>query len=95
MISGRIKATANKEADATGCIVAPGAIDLHNHYDLQLNWDPYATMSGWHGVTSVAIGQCGFGFAPCKPKDQEAAMRLLTRIEAIPLRAKQVTCSMR
>ena len=85
MISGRIKATANKEVDATGCIVAPGAIDLHNHYDLQLNWDPYATMSGWHGVTSVAIGQCGFGFAPCKPKDQEAAMRLLTRIEAIPL----------
>jgi N-acyl-D-amino-acid deacylase len=85
MISGRIKATAAKEVDATGCIVAPGAIDLHNHYDLQLNWDPYATMSGWHGVTSVAIGQCGFGFAPCKPKDQEAAMRLLTRIEAIPL----------
>ena len=85
MISGRINATANKEVDATGCIVAPGAIDLHNHYDLQLNWDPYATMSGWHGVTSVAIGQCGFGFAPCKPKDQEAAMRLLTRIEAIPL----------
>src|SRR5260370_11442829 len=55
MISGRIKATATKEVDATGCIVAPGAIDLHNHYDLQLNWDPYATMSGWHGVTSVAI----------------------------------------
>src|SRR5437660_8264754 len=49
MISGRIKATAMKEVDATGCIVAPGAIDLHNHYDLQLNWDPYATMSGWHG----------------------------------------------
>ena len=85
MISGRIKASAHKEVDATGCIVAPGAIDLHNHYDLQLNWDPYATMSGWHGVTSVAIGQCGFGFAPCKPTDREAAMRLLTRIEAIPL----------
>ena len=85
MISGHIKASAHKEVDATGCIVAPGAIDLHNHYDLQLNWDPYATMSGWHGVTSVAIGQCGFGFAPCKPKDREAAMRLLTRIEAIPL----------
>ena len=85
MISGRIKASAKKEVDATGCIVAPGAVDLHNHYDLQLNWDPYMTMSGWHGVTSVAIGQCGFGFAPCKPKDREAAMRLLTRIEAIPL----------
>ena len=90
MISGRIKATANKEVDATGCIVAPGAIDLHNHYDLQLNWDPYATMSGWHGVTSVAIGQCGFGFAPCKPQDQEAAMRLLTRIEAVPLSSMEI-----
>jgi N-acyl-D-aspartate/D-glutamate deacylase len=90
MISGRIKASAKKEVDATGCIVAPGAVDLHNHYDLQLNWDPYMTMSGWHGVTSVAIGQCGFGFAPCKPKDREAAMRLLTRIEAIPLETMQL-----
>ena len=90
MISGRIRATAKEELDATGCIVAPGAVDLHNHYDLQLNWEPYATMSGWHGVTSVAIGQCGFGFAPCKPEDREAAMRLLTRIEAIPLKTMQL-----
>jgi N-acyl-D-aspartate/D-glutamate deacylase len=90
MISGRIHGSANEELDATGCIVAPGAVDLHNHYDLQLNWDPYATMSGWHGVTSVAIGQCGFGFAPCKPEDREGAMRLLTRIEAIPLRTMEL-----
>ena len=85
MISGRIRASAPQELDATGCVIAPGAIDLHTHYDLQLNWEPYATMSGWHGVTSVTIGQCGFGFAPCKPEDREAAMRLMTRIEAIPL----------
>ena len=90
MMSGRIKASAKKELDATGCIVAPGAVDLHNHYDLQLNWEPYASMSGWHGVTSIAIGQCGFGFAPCKPEDREAAMRLLTRIEAIPLETMQL-----
>lgn len=89
-ISGRIKASAHKELDATGCIVAPGAIDLHTHYDLQLNWEPYATMSGWHGVTSVTIGQCGFGFAPCKPEDREAAMRLMTRIEAIPLHTMEL-----
>ena len=90
MISGNIKASATKELDATGCTVAPGAVDLHNHYDLQLQWEPYATMSGWHGVTSVAIGQCGFGFAPCKPEHREAAMRLLTRIEAIPLETMQL-----
>ncbi len=90
MISGRIRASAKEEVDATGCIVAPGAIDLHTHYDLQLNWEPYATMSGWHGVTSVTIGQCGFGFAPCKPEDRDAAMRLLTRIEAIPLRTMEL-----
>jgi N-acyl-D-amino-acid deacylase len=89
-ISGRIKASAHKELDATSCIVAPGAIDLHTHYDLQLNWEPYATMSGWHGVTSVTIGQCGFGFAPCKPEDREAAMRLMTRIEAIPLHTMEL-----
>ena len=90
MISGRIQGSATEELDATGCIVAPGAIDLHTHYDLQLNWEPYATMSGWHGVTSVTIGQCGFGFAPCKPEDRDAAMRLMTRIEAIPLRTMEL-----
>ena len=89
-ISGRISASAKEELDATGCVVAPGGIDLHCHYDLQLNWDPYATMSGWHGITSVAIGQCGFGFAPCKPEDREAAMRLMTRIEAVPLRTMEL-----
>ena len=68
MISGRIRASAPQELDATGCVIAPGAIDLHTHYDLQLNWEPYATMSGWHGVTSVTIGQCGFGFAPASRK---------------------------
>ena len=61
MISGRIGAGGGKEVDASGCIVAPGAVDLHTHYDAQLNWDPYASLSGWFGVTSLTIGQCGFG----------------------------------
>ena len=85
MISGNISAAGTKEIDASGCIVAPGAIDLHTHYDAQLNWDPYASLSGWFGVTSLTIGQCGFGFAPTKPEDRDLNMRMMNRIEAIPL----------
>jgi N-acyl-D-aspartate/D-glutamate deacylase len=90
LISGRIKAAGAKELDATGCIVAPGAIDLHTHYDAQLNWDPYASLSGWFGVTSISIGQCGFGFAPTRPEDRELNMRMMNRIEAIPLASMQL-----
>jgi N-acyl-D-aspartate/D-glutamate deacylase len=71
--------------DAAGKIVAPGVVDLHTHYDSQVFWDPWCTMSGWHGVTSVVIGNCGFGFAPCKPQDRERAMLSLVRNEAVPL----------
>ena len=84
-IDGRIKSGGAKEVDASGCIVAPGAIDLHTHYDGQLNWDPYCTPSGWFGVTSLTIGQCGFGFAPTRPEDRDLNMRMMNRIEAIPL----------
>ena len=90
LISGRIKAAGAQELDATGCIVAPGAVDLHTHYDAQLNWDPYASLSGWFGVTSISIGQCGFGFAPTRPEDRELNMRMMNRIEAIPLRSMQL-----
>ena len=89
-ISGRISTGGAKEIDASGCIVAPGAIDLHTHYDAQLNWDPYATLSGWFGVTSLTIGQCGFGFAPTKPDDRDLNMRMMNRIEAIPLESMRI-----
>ena len=86
-ISGLKGSSAARELDASGLIVAPGFVDLHTHYDAQIQWDPYCTLSGWHGVTSVAIGNCGFGLAPCHEKDRERAMLSLTRTEAIPINA--------
>ena len=83
-IGGRAPGFAKKVIDADGLIVAPGFVDLHTHYDAQIRWDPYCTISGWHGVTSLVLGNCGFGFAPCKPDFRERSMLTMTRTEAIP-----------
>ncbi len=87
---GRIdESRADKVLDAEGQIVAPGFVDLHTHYDAQLFWDPYCSISCWHGITSVVIGNCGFGFAPVAPEMRERAMLSMTRVEAIPLASMQ------
>ena len=80
---------ADETIDAGGLIVAPGFVDLHTHYDAQLFWDPYCTLSAWHGITSVVIGNCGFGFAPVRPAERERAMMTMTRVEAIPMACMQ------
>ena len=83
-IGGPAPGVAKKTIDATGMIVAPGFVDLHTHYDAQIHWDPYCTISGWHGVTSVVLGNCGFGFVPVKPEYRERSLLTMTRTEAIP-----------
>lgn len=83
-IGGRAPGSAKQVIDADGLVVAPGFVDLHTHYDAQIRWDPYCTISGWHGVTSVVLGNCGFGFAPVKPDFRERSMLTMTRTEAIP-----------
>ena len=87
---GNVQGSAERVIDATSSIVAPGFMDIHTHYDAALSgWDPYATLSGWHGVTTVAIGNCGFGFAPVRPEERERAMRRMERTETIPLSCMQ------
>jgi N-acyl-D-amino-acid deacylase len=85
--TGQVTGTAKEEIDAKGLIVAPGFVDIHTHYDAQIQWDPYASQSCWHGITTVVMSLCGFGFAPCRPEDRERAMRRMTRVEAIPYAA--------
>src|ERR1700674_1531923 len=81
---GRISEDAAETIDARGLVVAPGFVDPHTHYDAQICWDPVVSSTSWHGITSVVMGNCGVGIAPCKPEAREVAAWDLTNVEAIP-----------
>ncbi|HTK93192.1 MAG TPA: amidohydrolase family protein [Verrucomicrobiae bacterium] len=76
---------ARERLDARGLVLAPGFIDPHTHYDAQVAWDPLLTCSSWHGITTVVMGNCGVGVAPCRPEAREILMGDLVNVEAIPL----------
>jgi N-acyl-D-aspartate/D-glutamate deacylase len=86
---GKVAGGAKRTIDAAGLAVAPGFIDPHTHYDAQICWDGALTPSSWHGVTSVVMGNCGVGIAPCRPEAREIAMRDLVNVEAIPFEVLQ------
>lgn len=81
---GRIPSGASRVIDASEQMVAPGFVDPHTHYDGQICWDPLVTCSSWHGVTTVVMGNCGVGLAPCRPEVREVATWDLVNVEAIP-----------
>ncbi|MDP3239690.1 MAG: amidohydrolase family protein [Reyranella sp.] len=81
---GRIAGSGREEIDARGFTVAPGFVDIHTHYDGQVTWDDRFTPSSSHGVTTVLMGNCGVGFAPCRPEDRDTLMNVMEGVEDIP-----------
>jgi N-acyl-D-amino-acid deacylase len=81
---GQVSQSGKEEIDARGLIVTPGFVDLHTHYDGQITWDQSLSPSTGHGVTTVVTGNCGVGFAPCRPHQREVLVRIMEGVEDIP-----------
>ena len=81
---GKVTGKADREIDAKGQIVTPGFIDPHSHYDAQVTWSGRITPTSWNGVTTTMIGNCGVGFAPCKPEQRDMLVKLMEGVEDIP-----------
>ena len=81
---GQVPGAGAEEIDAKGKLVTPGFVDIHTHYDAQAVWDSHMAPSSWHGVTTAVMGNCGVGFAPCKPADRERLIELMEGVEDIP-----------
>jgi len=73
-----------RTVDASGCLVTPGWVDVHTHYDGQATWDPLLAPSSWHGVTTAVMGNCGVGFAPVRPGAEDFLIQLMEGVEDIP-----------
>ena len=81
---GEVDGLATRVIEADGRLVTPGFVDIHTHLDAQLAWDPAATSSCWHGVTSAVMGNCGVTFAPVNDGDQEYLAKMMESVEDIP-----------
>ncbi|HET6335264.1 MAG TPA: amidohydrolase family protein, partial [Polyangiales bacterium] len=81
---GRFEGSGREEVDAKGLLVTPGFVDIHTHYDGQATWDTRMQPSSWHGVTTIVMGNCGVGFAPCRAEDHDRLIRLMEGVEDIP-----------
>jgi N-acyl-D-amino-acid deacylase len=81
---GRVAGTGRDELDASSLLVTPGFVDVHTHYDGQVTWDSRVTPSSLHGVTTVVLGNCGVGFAPCRPHERELLIKVMEGVEDIP-----------
>ena len=81
---GQIAGSGREEIDAKGLMVTPGFVDVHTHYDGQATWDERFSPSSGHGVTTVVMGNCGVGFAPCRPEDRDTLIKVMEGVEDIP-----------